>query len=179
MRNRGSSTTLPTIVMYVSFIADLLSVDPVLMSGGPVLGVLPANRATGPARRVAWHLWTTDQPVDRRAGQCRMAVLPAENVPVCRRRGTNHAPEVMAQHRGGTEPATAGDHLDGIVPCLQERARMADPLLGEPQMRRRARLGPEPSGEGALAHRGPRRHRRHRMITVQLARQSRPGAAPA
>jgi hypothetical protein len=46
-------------VMYVSFIAELLSVDPVLMSGGPVLGVLPANRATAPPRRLARHLWTT------------------------------------------------------------------------------------------------------------------------
>jgi len=29
------------------------------MSGGPVLGVLSANRATASARRLARHLWTT------------------------------------------------------------------------------------------------------------------------
>jgi len=29
------------------------------MPGGPVLGVLSANRATASARRLARHLWTT------------------------------------------------------------------------------------------------------------------------
>src|SRR5215471_9353211 len=75
VRNRGSSTTLPTMVMYVSFIAELLSDDPVLMSGGPGLGLQLANRVTASARRLAGQLWTTARPVDKNAGRCRTGML--------------------------------------------------------------------------------------------------------
>src|SRR5215471_10456656 len=119
VRNRGSSTTLPTMVMYVSFMSELLSVDPVLMSGGPVLGVLPANRATAASRRLARHLWTTVRPVDRNAGRCRTAMLSAENLAIGGRRGPHHTVEVMTQHCGGTEPTAVSHFLDRLVPGFE------------------------------------------------------------
>jgi hypothetical protein len=120
------------MVMYVSFIAELLSVDPVLMSGGPVLGVLPANRATAPPRRLARHLWTTARPVDRNAGRCRTAMLSAEHLAICSRRGTDDTAEVMTQHRCSTEPAAASHYFDRLVAGLEEGTRIANPLLREP-----------------------------------------------
>ena len=80
-----------------------------------MLGVLSANRATASARRLAWHLWTTTKPVDRNASRCRMAMLAAENLAIGRRRGPDHAVEVVTQHCGGTKPAASRDYLDRLV----------------------------------------------------------------
>ena len=85
------------------------------MSGGPVLGVLSANRATASARRLARHLWTTAKPVDRNASRCRTAMLAAEDLAIGRRRGPDHAVEVMTQHCGGAEPAASSHYLDRLV----------------------------------------------------------------
>ena len=80
-----------------------------------MLGVLSANRATASARRLARHLWTTAKPVDRNASRCRTAMLAAEDLAIGRRRGPDHAVEVMTQHGGGTKAASSSHYLDRLV----------------------------------------------------------------
>src|SRR2546430_12824224 len=78
VRGLGSSTTLPTMVMYVSFMCPAPCSDPVSVSGSPAVGVESLKRRTGVRDGAQDDLWMRLPVVDGAGRNCRRGVVTGQ-----------------------------------------------------------------------------------------------------